>query len=310
MEVSLTIPETIGPYKDDIPLEYFSSLSLKAFAARLPNNEFHFSDHPESHRQDPQKIRVKDHTPEVYQYHLDSPGFIISPSFDGVQNLVRELDLPTEADELYFSKLWGAGDFVGAGGPSFTEYQKYSVETFGVRVRSVPESFFSLDFYAPDLAGDLPRYWLTPCLKLIQIRRVRVFSRSLEWMRGRSWGPVTGDLAHVLYLEERWHPLLWDTLSLQGLKGRGVSNSLQIERFYRIGKRILARTPNFKGRPQGSGQYPIGSEFYRVVKRTYELLYEKRGRPPLKKEIAAELKLSSSGFRIHWRTTSRIWPPI
>ena len=156
MEVSLAIPEMIGPYKDDIPLEYFDSLSLKAFAARLPDHEFRFSDHLESHRQDPLKILVKDRTPEVYQYHFDSPGFIISPSFEDVQNLVRELDLPTGNDQLYFSKLWRAGDFVGATGPSYTEYQKYSVETFGVRVRSVPETFFSLDLCAPDQAGDLP----------------------------------------------------------------------------------------------------------------------------------------------------------
>jgi hypothetical protein len=248
--------------------------------------------------------------PEVYQYHLDSPGFIISPSFDGVQDLIRGLDLPTGTNELYFSKLWRAGDFVGASGPSHTEYQKYSVETFGVRVRSVPESFFSLDLYAPDRAGALPRYWLTPCLKLIQIRRVRIFSRSLEWIRGRVWGPVTGDLSHVLYLQERWHPLLWDTVTLRGLQERSVSSSLQIDRFFRIAERILARMPNYKGRPQGSRQYPIGFEFYKIVTSTYERLFDKLGRPPLKKEIAAELKLSDSGFRIYWRTTIRIWPPI
>lgn len=102
----------------------------------------------------------------------------------------------------------------------------------------------------------------------------------------------------------------WDKVTMEGLQGRSVSSSLQIERFFRIAERILARTPNYKGRPLGSRQYPTGSEFYKIVKSTYELLHDRRGRPPLKKEIAAELKLSSFAFRVYWRTTSRIWPPI
>jgi hypothetical protein len=249
-------------------------------------------------------------TPHVNKYCSDSPGFMISPAFSGVLDLARALDLPNAPNDIYFSKFWTVPEFTGLSTTNYPEYDKYSIETVGVRVTVVP------DFYPAHLVPsyenpfNLPRYWLTPCLKLIQIRRVRVFSCPIQRWLGKSvHDPLTSDGQPMLCLEEQWHPSSWENTMIRGLSGKDTSVSHQLGSFHRTARHILSGTTH-RGRKHGTGLYPKGSEFYLIARNVYLEMKAKLGRPPQQKEVFAVLALCRTSFSSYWRSTKRPWPPI
>jgi hypothetical protein len=309
MLIGSMLPVEIRPPKMDVVLDYSPHWSLKAFADRLPNVPFNLSDIVVS-GSDPQKTLMYNGTPHVHKYCSDSPGFMISPAFSGVLDLARALDLPNAPDDIYFSKFWTVPEFTGLSTTNYPEYDKYSIETVGVRVTVVP------DFYPAHLVPsyenpfNLPRYWLTPCLKLIQIRRVRVFSSAIKrWLDNKVYDPVTSDGEPMLCLEEQWHPSSWETTVIRGLNGKDSSVSNQLETFFRTARHILSRTAR-RGRRQGTRVYPMNAEFYSIVRELYLEMKVQLRRPPLQKEVYAVLGLSRSAFRYYWQSTKRPWPPI
>jgi hypothetical protein len=309
MLVGSMLPVEIRPLETDVVLDYSPHWSLKAFADRLPNVPFNLSDIIVNEC-DPQKTLICNGTPHVHKYCSDSPGFMISPAFSGVLDLARALDLPNAPDDIYFSKFWTVPEFTGLSTTNYPEYDKYSIETVGVRVTVVP------DFYPAHLVlsypnrFNLPRYWLTSCLKLIQIRRVRVFSCPIQrWLKKKIYDPLTDDGEPMLCLEEQWHPSSWENTVIRGLTGKDTSVSHQLESFFRTARHILAGTAH-RGRRQGTRVYPTGAEFYSIVRSIYLEMKVQLRRPPYQKEVFAVLDLSRSGFRNYWQSTNRSWPPI
>lgn len=308
MLVGSTLPVEIRPLETDVVLEYDPHWSLKAFADRLPISSFELSDLVKG-EYDPEKTLISGGIPHVHKYCNDSPGFMISPTFRGVQDLAKKLDLPNAAHEMYCSKFWTVQEFTGLSTKKYREYDKYSIETFGVRVTLVPE------FYPPHLIPsyanlfNLPRYWLTACLKLIQIRRVRVFRCSIQrWLDKNVRDPLTSDREPMLYMEELWHPSRWETTDIR-VTDMDQSRSHSLESFFRTARHILSGTAH-RGRSQGTGLYPRGPEFYSIVRNVYLEMKGQLRRPPLQKEVYAVLGLSRSAFRYYWQSTKRPWPPI
>lgn len=309
IDANLSLP--IGPLDDDVVLEYDQQESLQRFAQELLDRNYPyrgFSDLLESQTSDEDRKRFlfREMLPRVYQYAVDPPSFMISPRFKKIQLVVRELDVPTHTLDKYFSRLWRAGDFAGAVGQTYREYQNYTVETFGLRIDSVPFTDLSLDFRLPN--PKLPRYWLTSNFELIQIWRVRVLSRQLELFYADPSRPLTLDLPHLPFLEERWHPRHLDTEWIGGLRGRSINSSLQIARFYRDAKRILAHHKRKLGRPTGTTDYSPES-FLIEAKRIYCHLWAKNRRRPGQQAVATAMMLSLSAFGMYWRATELPWHP-
>jgi len=232
---------------------------------------------------------------------------MISPRFEGIQDIATDLAMEIAyPEDKYFSRLWRGGDFVRASGNAYRDYQKYTVETFGVRITVVPETY--LHFGMPLYNSRLPRYWLTSRFELIQIRRIRVLSRSLESFNLKPGTPLTPQLPKYPYVEERWDRKNWDRLSIGGF-GRSELNFFdEIERFRREASRILARQRNKLGRPEGTTQYSSES-FLRTAKRIYSEELVKTGISPPRKLVALKMGLSKNAFKIYWRKTRLPWPP-
>ncbi len=116
---------------DDVLIEYEDLELLARFAERLTGNAlrtptFFKTLKAELSAHNRKKVFLIDGDPKVYQYRDDPPGFIISPSFEDISQVVMDLELPVESNSLYFARLWGAGEFLGAVGRSFRDYQKYT----------------------------------------------------------------------------------------------------------------------------------------------------------------------------------------
>jgi hypothetical protein len=302
MFVGATLPEEIRPLETDTILEYSSSLCIRAFARRLPDDEFNLWSALETDGFEPTRTFIEHGEPQVHKYRSNPPGFIISPGYNRVQNLIREIDLPTGPFDVYFSKMWSADEFLGLPTIQPQKYEGYSVETFGVRVISLPFSYAYEDNALPN-PSHLPRYWLTSSLRLIQVRRLKVFKCPLKHLVSRV--PLSDGPEPILYLEERWDPRRWGITELGGV---GIKDSNEVGTFLRTARRILAGDPK-RGRPQGTRQYPIGREFYELARAKFSELQDKFGRPPLRKEVALALGLSISSLKSYWCTTGRLWPP-
>lgn len=108
MHVGSTLPVEIRPLETDVVLEYCSTLCIRAFAQRLPDHEFKLSGALEAYGYEPTRASGGDGVSQADEYRSNPPSFIISPSYEGVQTLKNELDLPTGPSDVYFSKLWSA----------------------------------------------------------------------------------------------------------------------------------------------------------------------------------------------------------
>ncbi len=185
--------------------------------------------------------------------------------------------------------------------------QKYTVETLGVKVQSVPLSYPLLDL---GLANpfNLPRFWLTPSSELIHIWRVRILDRPLVRVITDPSMPLTTELPSCLYVEERWHPWTWQTILMGGLEHFGVASSLEVESFFRNAKQILAGHRSKAGRPEGTREYQP-DEFITTAKEVYRELWMKLGRKPPQKMVALRMQISRSAFRRYWRETGLRWHP-
>ena len=298
---------------DDVLIEYDDLELLRQFAKQLPGNKlrtpaFFTTLKTELTTQDREKVFLVDGDPKVYRYRDYPRGFIISPSFEDISQVVMDLELPVESNSLYFVRLWGAGEFLGAVGRSFRDYQgKYTVETLGVKVRSVPMSYLLLDL-APRNPLSLPRFWLTPSSELIQIWRVRILDYPLCGVITDLSMPLTPELPSCLYVEERWHPWTWHTILMGGLEHFGPSSSLEVESFFRNAKQILAGHRRKAGRPEGTREYQP-NEFIARAKEVYRELLAKTGLRPPQKLVALRMGISISAFKRYWRASGLRWPP-
>jgi hypothetical protein len=311
IDANFSLP--IGPLDDDVIIEYDKQETLQRFAQALFSRKYPyrgFSDllRSQTSDKDHQRFLFCDGVPRVYQYSLDPPGFMISPRFDGIQSIARELNLEIAyPEDKYFSRLWRGGDFVGARGKAYGDYQEYTVETFGVRIDIVPQTYLYLDI-RPLHPSSLARYWLTSKFELIQMRRIRVLLRPLESFDMKPGNPITAQLPHCPYVEERWNPKSWEHVSIGGLRRRELYFSTETERFRRDASRILARQTRKLGRPEGTTQYSPES-FISTAKRIYCEELVKTGSPPTQKLVALKMGLSRSAFKYYWRSTRLHWPP-
>jgi hypothetical protein len=308
MFVGVYLPEEIH-LETDVVLEYTHHWTLKLFADRLPIVHRSLLEKILNDGSDISTTLWEGFRPVLHKYRSHPHGWMISPAFSGVAELVKQLDLPKDPEEVLFSKLWTVDEFTGIDTAKYPAYQEFTIETFGLRVTRVPDHYIVHEYPSFPNPFSLPRYWLTPSLELIQIRRIRVFNSSIRRWRTQSiYSPVTGD-EPVLFLEERWHPKYWERSILGGLAGRKTSSSPRVERCFRMARRILSGNVK-RGRRQGTRTYPLGAEFYLIAQNVYLRLTEQLKRPAATKEVAHALGLSKSSFHKYWNSTDRLYPPI
>jgi hypothetical protein len=248
---------------------------------------------------------------EVYQRGLSPPVFIIRPSFNGVRKLAAELDLPTDDGDVYYSRFYEGGDYVEPRKRPIAQYQKYSVETFGLCIKaSLPLSYpVKYEPPHPSQYATLPKYWWESERELIQIWRLRIFSRPLESFKPTPSNPLSSRLPDFPYLEERWHPKEGRYVLLGGLQNYDRSFASDLQRFFSDAYCILEKKKKM-GRPTGTGEYPTQFNFYRIAIKKYCELWKPNEDKPTKGQVALKMKISESTFKRHWRTTGLKWPPI
>lgn len=243
--------------------------------------------------------------PQVYQYCLDLPAYKIFSTFDGVKQLIQELNLPNPP-LVYYSSLWRGGEYVNPRQP-IKEFQEYTVETFGLKTDLThPPMGTSKDWY-----NDHPSYWRELDWKLVQIWRLRIFRCAPKALETTPSNPLSPQYPAIPYLEERWHPQLGKIVFLGGLQRINIASAMELYHFFCDAYRILKRRRKM-GRPYGTREFLDFLSFYRrVVKEYTELLNDrKRNGRPTQPEVALKLKISISSFKRYWRTTELIWPPI
>jgi hypothetical protein len=308
MFVGPTLPEEIH-LETDVMLEFTHHCTLKLFADRLPIVHRSLLETILYNRADSSTTRWENRRPVIYKYRDNPPGWMLSPAFYRVTALIEELDLPTDPDEVIFSKIWSVQEFTGTDTAKYPAYEEFSIETLGVRVTQVPEFYLVHEFPSLPNPFNLPRYWLTPSLELIQIRRIRVFNCSIaRWLKPSIDSPITQNQS-IPFLEERWHPTCWGRTFLDGLSGRSVAWSPKAERCFRMARRILSGDIT-RGRKPGTKIYPEGAEFYAIAQDSYAKLEKQLNRPVERKELAQALGLSTSSFKKYWQSTERPYPPI
>ncbi len=241
-----------------------------------------------------------------YEFRENPSRYIRSSNYRGVEKDVYLLDMPRLWNESYYSIVLGGGDFAGARGATFGEYQRYTVELFGLRARSRPSS---RNLKPPCLMkrSNPPNYWCESGKEVIQVWRTRVSlcspsmrgTFSPDTIRAESWPAFP-------YCQEIWHPKQTDlSLSLFGL--HKLEPSVSSTRFCADTCRILAKAGTRIGRPLGSGRYPTVHEFYVTVKRVHAELWAKNKSPPTQKEVALAMSLSISTFKQYWGRTGKPW---
>jgi hypothetical protein len=243
--------------------------------------------------------------PQVFQYCLEPPAYAIFSDFDGLKQLIQELNLPNQPLNIYYSSLWRAGEYVDPSKP-VKEYQTYTVETFGLKLGStrLPEVRFE------DWHIDQPSYWRELDGGLVQIWRLRIFHCTPNELGTTPSRPFSPRYPTIPYLEERWHPKLGKVVHLGGLQRTDIASAMELHHFFCDSYRILKRRRKM-GRPYGTREYLNFFSFYRKVVSVYQELLQapKRKGRPTQPEVALKMGISISSFKRYWRTTGLDWPP-
>jgi hypothetical protein len=238
----------------------------------------------------------------AYQYSATEPRFIIFPEFPRIRFLVNQLRMPKRPSDIYYSLLLGGGQFVGIKGPSFQDFQKYSVELFGKKVdlssRTGPRpSHFN--------CGVPPNYWRESINERIEIWRTRIFPCTPDKVGSSPSRPVTFAITTMPYLEAIWDAKLkQNVISFEGLEN--LHKDEYQEEFRSNTQRILLRRRP-KGRPRGSGLYPITSSFLYDVEQVISDLWTQDRTKVSQEEVACELCLGLSNFKRKWADTKLRW---
>lgn len=147
---------------------------------------------------------------QVIQISDKPPAFYIRPAFEGVRQVVKDLNMPNDLDAGYFLRFFHGAEFIKYHKRSFLKFKKYAVEAFGMRIKLPADvDIFKLERQPlPDAADYMypPLYWYESPYHLIQIRRVRIFNCPLESIQVPISNPFNPNTPPIVKFEWRWHP--------------------------------------------------------------------------------------------------------
>lgn len=239
-------------------------------------------------------------------YYL--PIYLIRPAFKGVKELVEELDLPSGPEELYYSRFCSGSEYVNCAGPSIEQYERYTVELFGLKIKPTKPLTYPLKYEIPDPAqyATPPEYWQYSHREIIQIWRLRIFDCPLTEIQTTTASPLSPHHPDKLYLEVRWHPNRPKLIFMGGFSHVHISFLEELKRFFGDAYRILEKV-NPVGRPPGTSKYPDSDGFRRRLMRELRAYRKRHETKPGEKEIAFKMGLSVSTFKRCMRSAGLLW---
>lgn len=147
---------------------------------------------------------------QVFQMSGNPPSFYINPDFEGVRQVVKDLDIPNSSEATYFLRFFHGAEFIKYHKRSFLKFKKYAVEAFGIRIKLPADvDLFKLERQPLPEATDYkypPFYWYESPYHLVQIWRLRIFNCPLERIQVPISNPLNPNIPPIVRFEWRWNP--------------------------------------------------------------------------------------------------------
>lgn len=244
---------------------------------------------------------------QVHQLSKDHSVYRIRPTFEGVIRLTEELDLPRGPQEQYYSKFYSGGEYVNPIGTPIERYERYTVETFGLKIKPTSPISHPVKYEYPDPSEyiSLPRYWQFS-RQIIQIWRLRILDCPVEALQPSASNPLSPYHPNILYFEERWHPKQGKLAYIGGLSNVQISFAPELERFFIDTYRILEKL-HPRGRPPGTSTYPDSEDFRRRLLKELRGFRRRKKYKPTEEEMALEMKISVSTLKRYLRIAGLSW---
>jgi hypothetical protein len=231
----------------------------------------------------------------AFCYLDDPPAYLLTLSDNGVEQLVRKLGLPQVEKMGYASTLFTGAELVD---PSFSrEFEKYSVEAFGLNMPPPLTSTTDLSQLDPPQYTCPPKYYETPPWFPVQIWRLRVFNCPIKALQTSPYHPVSDDNPPQMYFEELWNPQDGMRRVLGGLEHLRHSQTAVIGKFiddalYLIGNK--EKQVRNRGRHK---KYPTAIKFCHKLREALSELSGIGKESPTEVEVAEQMDISSATFK-------------
>jgi hypothetical protein len=188
---------------------------------------------------------------QIFLYKDNPPAFVMSSRFEGIEQILHDLDLPNYLATQYYSRIFSGLESFKNKKPYDKRYKKYPIEIFGRRV-PISEGINLLSEYQllPDSTDYCkPKYLYESYYFLIEIWRIRIFAHSVNSLQINLSNPISPKHPDTLYLEERWHPDHGPKRLIAGLEHMSTSwISVELRSFVMDALRILGLASG-PGRP-------------------------------------------------------------
>lgn len=257
---------------------------------------------------------------QVYQFKDTPPTFTIKAGFRPIQQLVRELGMPSDQGDSYYSTIMSGDAFFKCLSissyilkqPIMERLKKYSVELVGLRMKW-PDGVNILDMPEPPLPDPLqykspPSYLYDSHIHVVQIYRLRIFNCPSGSLHTTPSSPLSPPRPTCLFFEERWHPHTLKKQDMCGLENLPRFRYTEVAKFWADCRRLTE--PGKKlGRPIGSGEYQDSAQFIQDVTDAYRKCFERLGRKPSQSHVAKQVLMSRSRLSEKLSEFGIPWPP-
>ena len=249
---------------------------------------------------------------QIFLYKTNPSAFIMSSRFEGIEQILDDLGLPNFLATEYYSRIFRGLESFNNKKPYDKRYKKYPIEIFGRRVPADGLSYLFPEYQPlPDSSGYItPKYLYERHYFLIEIWRIRIFSRHVRSLQISLSNPVSPRYPDVLYLEERWHPERGPKIYIGGLEEMsGPEVSLDLKSFTMDALKILGRARG-PGKPREVyRKFKDRGDFKRQVLSAYSQLKSKKKPRPSKSAVARFMGITFDTLEQYLDDFSVSWPP-
>jgi hypothetical protein len=246
---------------------------------------------------------------QVAQMSDKPPAFYISPDFEGVRQVVNDLNMPHSFDAGYFLRFFHGAEFIKYHKRSFLKFKKYSVEAFGVRIKLPADvDLFKLEWQPlPDPTNYKypPSYWYESPYHLIQIWRLRVFKCPLERIQVPISNPLNPHVPPVVKFEWRWHPQNDPQYILYGPHNLFPRYPPKPIAFFNDCRRIIGLGRAI-GRPS---EFADPDFFIQIVTDAFRRLLKRNRSRPSRQLVAEKLEIDRKTLYHYLNFFKVPWPP-
>jgi hypothetical protein len=248
----------------------------------------------------------------VIKFNAKPPAYIIHSNFQGLRDLLLDLDMPEDPRHAYCSMLFQGSNLLLKKKQKDEFFKKYSVEIFGLflRLPDIP-SYDLRDWFLHEKSQYKcqPRYWTSRSGHIVQVWRLRFFSCPVTDIHLSITNPLSPPVPKVVYLEESWHPQRDFRLALCGLEHLRNSPISPFIQFTGDALRAIGKTKS-AGRSYWSGKYKSPEEFVTAYRGVYFRLVLETGDEPKQQAVANKLRISVANLKkLIWKSGAS-WPPL